>query len=821
MAKELFIDPEKVREPGTISFQDIPVNQYQKRMCDVLDEYPAEDLKNMYSDMLVIREFESMIQILRQNGDYCGIKYNYTGPAHLGVGQETVQVAQAYALQMEDIIFGHHRSHGELIARGFKAIRSLDNEKLVDIMANYDGGGAYDVMKRCFDLDTKELARHFFVYGLMAEIFGRKNGFTRGLGNSIHASFIPFGFYPNNAIVGGSAPIAAGAALYKKVKKQPGIVVSNLGDGSTGCGPVWESFNFSSMGQYNNLWPDEYKGGLPVLFNFINNWYAMGGQTAGETMAYDMLARIGAGINKDEMHAERVDGYNVFAVIDATRRKRELLLQNKGPALLDIITYRFSGHSPSDANSARTQEEIMAWKKHDALLDYEKQLLENKVATPEEIEAYKQYAKDLILEIYKVTIDLDLSPRLDLENEPDSIEKIMYSNEKVPVRGKGKIEVLIPKEENPRLQRLKKRSRSGIKDGKKLPSSAVIQFRDAIYEAIIDKFYEDPSVISFGEDLRVWGSAFGVYKDLDKSVPYQRLFNSPISESTIVSASIGYAMMGGRAIPELMYFDFMGRAGDEVLNQLAKWHALSAGQLQVPIVLRMGVGEKYGAQHSQEWSSICAHVPGLKIVFPTTPYDAKGLMNSALAGTDPVIFLECQAISGMGEFFHEGGVPEGYYEIPIGEPDIKRVGSDLTILTIGRTLYRALEAAEIFEKEYGISCEVIDARSIVPFNFEKVQESVKKTGKIILASDAVQKGSILNDFAQNLTSAVFDYLDAPPVVIGSRNWISPIYELSKYFFPQPEWFLDAYHQKIQPLPGYTPKLSFTTTEMNRRNRLGV
>jgi 2-oxoisovalerate dehydrogenase E1 component len=270
-----------------------------------------------------------------------------------------------------------------------------------------------------------------------------------------------------------------------------------------------------------------------------------------------------------------------------------------------------------------------------------------------------------------------------------------------------------------------------------------------------------------------------------------------------------------------MYFDFMGRAGDEVLNQLAKWHALSAGQLQVPIVLRMGVGEKYGAQHSQEWSSICAHVPGLKIVFPTTPYDAKGLMNSALAGTDPVIFLECQAISGMGEFFHEGGVPEGYYEIPIGEPDIKRVGSDLTILTIGRTLYRALEAAEIFEKEYGISCEVIDARSIVPFNFEKVQESVKKTGKIILASDAVQKGSILNDFAQNLTSAVFDYLDAPPVVIGSRNWISPIYELSKYFFPQPEWFLDAYHQKIQPLPGYTPKLSFTTTEMNRRNRLGV
>ncbi len=821
MAKELFLDPVELRKKGVITFRDIPVNQYQKRMKDVLGEFTPEDLKNMYSDMVVIREFESMIQTLRQTGNYCGIKYNYVGPAHLGVGQESAAVAQSFALELEDTIFGHHRSHGELIARGFKAIRTLDASVLEDIMKDFGDGDQYAVIRRHFDLDTKELSKRFYVYGIMAEIFGKKNGFAQGLGNSIHAFFLPFNFYPNNAIVGGSAPIATGAALFKKIRKQKGIVVANSGDASLGCGPVWESFNFASMDQYRTLWDDEYKGGLPILFNFLNNFYGMGGQTCGETMAYDVLARVGAGINPDQMHAERVDGYNVFAVIDATRRKKALLLEGKGPALLDTITYRFCGHSPTDANSARTQEEIVCWQEQDALLDYEKQLLENNVVTADEIEGYKQYAHQMVLDIFKITIDPVDSPFMDLVKEPDNIENYIYSNQHIPKLADDKPQVLGPKEDNPRIQRLKKKSRSGLRDGKVLPSSAVVQMRDAIFEAIIDKFYEDPTLVSFGEDLRVWGSAFGAYKDLDKSVPYHRLFNSPISESTIVSASIGYAMMGGRALPEIMYFDFMGRAGDEVLNQLSKWQAMTAGQIRIPVVLRMGVGEKYGAQHSQDWSSICAHIPGLKIVFPTSPYDAKGLLNSALSGSDPVIFLEAQALEGMGELFHPEGVPDGYYEIPIGEPDIKRPGSDLTILTIGRTLYRALDAAKMFEEQFGISAEVIDARTIVPFNFEMLYESVKKTGKLILASDAVQKGSILNDFAQNVTSAMFNYLDAPPVVIGARNWISPVSEIADHFFPQPSWFLDAYHQKIKPLPGYQPVQSFATAEMNRRNRLGV
>lgn len=157
-------------------------------------------------------------------------------------------------------------------------------------------------------------------------------------------------------------------------------------------------------------------------------------------------------------------------------------------------------------------------------------------------------------------------------------------------------------------------------------------------------------------------------------------------------------MSGGRAVAEIMYCDFLGRAGDELFNQLSKWQSMSAGELKMPVIVRMSVGSKYGAQHSQDWSALCAHIPGLKVVFPATPYDAKGMMQSALNGTDPVIFLESQRIYDIGELFRPEGVPEEEYEIPLGEPDVKRVGRDVTILSIGATLYRAMDAAKFYRK---------------------------------------------------------------------------------------------------------------------------
>jgi 2-oxoisovalerate dehydrogenase E1 component len=269
-----------------------------------------------------------------------------------------------------------------------------------------------------------------------------------------------------------------------------------------------------------------------------------------------------------------------------------------------------------------------------------------------------------------------------------------------------------------------------------------------------------------------------------------------------------------------MYCDFLGRAGDEVFNQLSKWQGMSGGLLEMPVVLRVSVGSKYGAQHSQDWTTLVNHIPGLKVVFPATPYDAKGMLNTALAGTDPVIFFESQRLYDIGELF-EKEVPTGYYEVPFGPPAKRRDGADMTLITIGATLYRALEAADTLAEKHGINCDVFDCRSINPLDYDPLVESIRKTGRVVVSSDACERGSVAQMIAANLGQLAFDYLDAPPVVVGSRNWITPAAEIEESFFPQPEWIIDAIHERIVPLPGHTLSTNPTLGEMSRRNRDGV
>jgi len=801
MPKKLFIDPKIERASGQITFRPIPVNQYNKTIEEET-RYSKEELMRILRDMLLIREFETMLNKIKTTNEYHGIHYNHPGPAHLSIGQEASAVGMAFHLSVNDLIFGSHRSHGEILAKGLSAIEKLSSTDLLRIMKNYLDGKTLSVVEKKEKGDPKKLATDFLLYGTLAEIFARETGFNKGLGGSMHAFFPPFGIYPNNAIVGGSGDIAVGAALYKKVNKQPGIVVANIGDASMGCGPVWEGMMFSAMDQFKTLWEGEYRGGLPVLFNFMNNQYGMGGQTRGETMGYDILARVGAGVNPEQMHAERVDGFNPLAVIDAFKRKKELLEKGNGPVLLDTLTYRFSGHSPSDASSYRSKEEIEAWIEADSLISYEKKLIQSGISNEEEITELKHWVEEKIVRTLELATNDEISPRMNLIDKPDTIAGMIFSNGSEDRMDERTPEVNHPMAENPRVQQIKRKERFGIKDGKPVSKVKAYQLRDGIFEAIFDRFYKDPTLIAYGEENREWGGAFAVYRGLTEALPYHRLFNSPISEGAIIGTAIGYAMCGGRVIPEIMYCDFLGRSGDEVFNQLPKWQAMSGNILKMPVVVRVSVGSKYGAQHSQDWSSLVAHIPGLKVVFPATPYDAKGLMNAALQGTDPVIFFESQRIYDVGELFHEGGVPEGYYEIPLGEPDVKRTGEDLTILSIGATLYKAVDAAKILKEKYDLSTEVIDARSLVPFNYKPVLKSVEKTGRILLVSDASSRGSFLKELAANITEMAFDDLDAPPVVVGSRNWIVPAYELENYYFPQVEWILDAVHEKILPLNNY-------------------
>ena len=823
MPKTQFVDPSDIRKSGWIKFNDIPVNQYKKSIQEEKKNYTREDFLRIYRDMAIIREFETMLTSIKTTNEYNGITYNYPGPAHLSLGQEASSVGQAYILDKDDFIFGSHRSHGEILAKGLSAIQKLDDKELLEIMESFFDGAILRVVegKQKDKNNVKELAIDFLIYGTAAEIFSRETGFHKGLGGSMHAFFTPFGIYPNNAIVGGSADISVGAALFKKVNQKKGIVIANIGDGSLGCGPVWEALCMATMDQYRQLWEGEYKGGLPLIINVFNNQYGMGGQTRGETMGYDILARIGAGMNPEQMHAERIDGYNPLAVIDAMKRKKKILEDKDGPVLLDTLTYRFSGHSPSDASSYRSKEEMDAWMAQDSLIAYREELKKAEIAKDDAFEEILENTRELITKACSLATDDSVSPRMNLIANPNQIADLMFSNGRVERMDDREPEVLMPMEENPRVQQISRKIRFGIQDGKPVSKNKVFNLRDALFEAIIDKFYEDPTLIAYGEENRDWGGAFAVYRGLTETLPYNRLFNSPISEAAIVGSAVGYAMCGGRAIVELMYSDFIGRAGDEIFNQLPKWQSMSAGILKMPVVLRISVGSKYGAQHSQDWTSLCAHIPGLKVVFPASPYDAKGLMNSALMGTDPVVFFESQRIYDIGEMFHKEGVPEGYYEVAIGEPDIKKEGKDITILTIGATLYRALDAARILEEKHGISAEIIDARSIVPFNYDKVIESVKKTGKIVLSSDACERGSHLKDMAQTISELAFDYLDAPPVVVGSKNWITPAHELEDYFFPQPEWIIDAIHEKIMHLKGHVAKNNFTASEQIRINKLGV
>lgn len=821
MPKSLFVDPKETRAPGKISFNEIPVNVYNKTIKEERGRYSDEDLTRIYRDITILREFESMLNQIKTQGLYNGIETTYPGPAHLSIGQEAAAVGQAYLLDQNDFSFGSHRSHSEILAKALSCIHKLSEQELMTIMEGFLGGSALRATEKLGPVsDVKELAIRFILYGTLSEIFARDTGFHKGMGGSMHAFFLPFGIYPNNAIVGGSAAIATGAALFKKINDKQGIVVCNSGDGSMARGPVWEAMNFAAMDQFHTLW-ESHNGGMPILYNVFNNSYGMGDQTRGETMGYDMLARIGSGISPTQFHAERIDGFNPLAVIDAMERKLKILRAGEGPVLLDTLTYRFSGHSTSDQNAYRTKEEIDAWREIDPIITYRKGLVDAGVAADSKMDEILAETAERMTMICKAASDPEISPYVDFKADPGVVERLMFSNKKIEKLDDREPEVNMPLNEVPAYKKLKEKERCPIVDGKPVSKMKLFNLRDALSEVIYDRFYEDPTLIAYGEDCRDWGGAFAVYRGMMDAFPHCRLFNSPIAEAAIVGTAVGYAVSGGRALVELMYADFIGCAGDEIFNQMSKWQAMSAGILKMPVVLRVSVGSKYGAQHSQDWTALCAHIPGLKVCFPATPWEAKGLMETALKGTDPVVFFESQRIYDVGEQFHEGGVPAERYEIEIGDVNKVRDGKDITIITIGAALYRAVDAAKELSEKYGMEADVINLHSLVPLDYTKITESVRKTGRVVLVSDACARGSFLNDVAENITELCFDDLDAPPVVVGARNWITPPFEFDEFFFPQASWILDAIHEKILPLPGYVAENGCTEAEAYRRAKQGV
>ncbi len=821
MAKDLLIDPAVVRAATELELGSIPVNAYQPDLGRERTSYGEVALDRIGRDMLLVREFELMLNAIKREGSYQGLSYIHAGPAHLSIGQEAAAVGQAFTLGAEDKVFGSHRSHGEVIAKGLSAITSCDHDFLFDALSSWSDGVIWKVVeKRMADAEFEQQAINYLLYGMTAETFGRRTGFNRGLGGSMHAFLPPLGIYPNNAIVGGSAPLATGAALYNRLQAQPGLVVASIGDAATGTGPVWESFNFAAMAQLKTLMDPEHRGGLPVIFFIVNNFYGMGGQTIGETMAYERLSRIGAGINPENMHAQTIDGNNPLAVIDAMITARRHIAAGDGPVLIDCQTYRISGHSPSDASSYRTKDELDLWTATDPITAYFDRLVEGGVVAATRHDELKAWAEHKIKSALEVAIDGSESPRLSLRHDATVMAKITFNNTTVSAEEAPPGGTTVPLAELPHLASLATKSRSGLVDGKIASGARAITFRDALLEAVAAHAARDNRLALWGEENRDWGGSFGVYRGLTELLPRHRLFNAPISEAAIVGTGVGFALSGGRSLVEVMYADFIGRAGDEMFNQMAKWQPMSGGLVKVPMVVRVSIGAKYGAQHSQDWSSMVAGVPGLKVVFPATARDAKGLLAAALAGNDPVVFFESQRLYDMPETVFPD-VPAEYYETPIGQPNVVRSGDDLSILTVGAALYRALEAAAQLEEHYGLSAEVIDARSLVPFDYTEVLASVAKTGRLICVSDANLRGSWLNTVAAKVSTEAFDDLDGPVVVLGARNWIAPPAEMEWEFFVTPEDILDAIHTRVLPLPGHRSQQGPGAEGTLEESKLGI
>ncbi len=766
-----------------------------------------------------------MLNEVKLRGNYKGIEYNHKGPAHLSIGQESTAVGQAYHLTVDDHIYGSHRSHGEILAKGLSAIEKLDEKSLLKIMQGYFGGDCLRVVEKDGNGGAKDLAMDFLIYGALAEIFGREPGLQQGHGR-VDARVLPAvrRLSPTTPSLAGRATSPSARRSSSSVNHKPGIVIANIGDASLGCGPVWEGICFATMDQYKELWDKDHRGGLPLIFNFVNNFYGMGGQPQGETMGFKMLARLGAGINPQQCtpSASTASTRWRWSMPSSARRR------SSRPATARCCSTSSRTASPGIPHRMpvpiATSRKSKPGMKIDPLTTFANQLVERKCLHANGHRCHaRERADDGVQGLQESSGPGHFATgRPEEEGMPAGCDDVLEPEGRELRHEPQARDVAAARARNPRSKKLATLARSAFDEkGQKLPKAKCIGIRDAIFEAIVDRFYTDPTLVAYGEENRDWGGAFAVYRGLTEALPYHRLFNTPISEGAIVGTAVGYALEGGRVIAELMYCDFMGRAGDEIFNQLSKWQSMSGGLLKMPVVLRVSVGSKYGAQHSQDWSSMCAHIPGLKIVFPATPYDAKGLMYSALVGTDPVIFFESQRIYDEPEWFVKGGVPAGYYEMPIGEPDIKKPGKDLTILTIGATLYRGLEAAKALEEKYGVSCEVIDARSIVPFNYAKVIESVKKTRKIVLCSDACERGSALQTMAAKITQFAFDELDAPPTVVGARNWITPADEVEDAFFPYTVDILDAIHEHVLPLKGYSVSRDCSVANLMRRSTEGL
>ena len=548
---------------------------------------------------------------------------------------------------------------------------------------------------------------------MMAELMGRDTGYCHGLGGSMHIADMNLNILGANGIVGAAMPLSTGTALAAKLRGTDQVVVAFFGDGGSNQGIFHESLNLASV------W------NLPVLFICENNQYALSTSYKRTTSAAQISDRA-IGYQVPGVTIDGNDPIEVYNVVEeAVARARA----GEGPTLIECLTYRWGQHSlRANLNDPRPDKELKEWIARDPMKVIEKALLDNKVATRERL---TEIGNDVKAELEDAVAFGKDSP----EPNVAMMEAAVYSPHATYT------------EPGPNTDR-------------------ELSFPEALNEALAQEMASDDSVFVMGEDVGETGGIFTVTKGLIDRFGEERVRDTPISEATFVGCGVGAAIAGMRPVVEIQIFDFIALTMDMLVNQAAKFRYMLGGGPTVPLVVRgpQGGGIRMAAQHSQSLEAWFTHVPGLVVVAPSTPYDAKGLLVSAIRDDNPVIFLETKlSYVGAG-----GPVPEELYAIPIGKADVKRQGADITVLATMAMVPRALTAATQLARE-GIDVEVVDPRTLRPLDEETILESVRKTNRLVIVHEAWQKGGFGAEVSALVVEKAFDYLDAPIQRVGARD----------------------------------------------------
>ena len=624
-----------------------------------------------YRRMQLIRHTEEQLARCHQRGLIHGACHTY-------VGQEAIAVGVCANLHPDDVVFSTHRGHGHALAKGMPPVE------------------------------------------LIAELFGRATGCSRGRGGSMHIFAPEIGMMGTSGIVGPSMLQAAGAGYSFRLLKTDRVAVAFFGDGAVNNGAFHEALNMAS------IWR------LPVLFVCENNQFATEvpfQHVAGNPSVASRGAAYG-------IPGVEVDGNDVTVVAKAAEAAVQRARSGGGPTLLECKTYRTRPHSEGMGDyTYRTREEVTAWRERCPIKRLRAVLLEQMLATEAELNAIDA---EIVAEVAAASQAAEQAAA----PEAGAATTHVYCE---AVGGRSQ-------ESGVRSQRLEVRSQESGE-----MSQREISFVAATVEALDYEMARNPGIFVLGEGIGVRGGNFGTTAGLFAKYGAERLRDTPICERGFVGLGCGAAMTGTRPIIDFMFIDFLNDAFGELINQIAKMQYMSSGRLRMPILLRgcIGIGHAAATHHSGSYHSIYSHIPGLRVVVPSTPYDAKGLFTRALRCHDPVLFLEPREMLAT-----KGLVPAESYEIEFGQARIAREGRDVTVVAIALMVQRSLAAAELLAKE-GISVEVIDPRTVSPLDTGTILSSVKKTGRLLIVDEAFSPCSLGAEIAAQVADTGFDDLDAP------------------------------------------------------------